>query len=98
MQAQPCSSSDAVSVIYFDNTDALIYPNPVLQGSNITTQLKSLKNQTLTITDVLGRKITEKKLTSITYVFPANFSKGLYFFSIKNPENNSTVILKIVIQ
>lgn len=90
--------SDAVSVIYFDNTDALIYPNPVLQGSNITTQLKSLQNQILTITDALGRKITEKKITSITYVFPANFSKGLYFFSIKNLENNSTVILKIVIQ
>jgi hypothetical protein len=90
--------SDKVSVIYFDNSDVLIYPNPVIQNNTINIQLKSLKNQTIIITDVSGRKILQKKLDSTAYSFIAAFTKGLYIITVTDPETKTVQFSKIVIQ
>jgi hypothetical protein len=90
--------SDKISVIYFDNSDVLIYPNPVIQNNTINIQLKSLKNQTIIITDVSGRKILQKKLDSTAYSFIAAFTKGLYIITVTDPETKTVQFSKIVIQ
>jgi hypothetical protein len=90
--------SDTVFVIYFSNNEILLYPNPVLQNSDINLQLKDIKNQTLTIIDMQGRKVFQKKLSVTAYSFPAIFAKGLYIISVFDPESGTTQYSKLLIQ
>jgi hypothetical protein len=89
--------SDIVNVVYFDDKEILVFPNPVLQNSRITIQLKALKNQVLTITDALGRKILQQKISTTVYTLPAYFAKGFYIISILN-EDNTMQFVKLLIQ
>jgi len=89
--------SDIVSVIYFYDSEVLIYPNPVLQNSTITLQLKALKNQVVTITDAAGRKVWQKKLSSTVYSFPAFFAKGFYIISILEEDNTQQCVKLLIL-
>ena len=90
--------SDVVSVIYFGGADVLIYPNPVHQNNTVTIQLKLLNNQTITISDVLGRRVLQKKSDATLFSFPAVFAKGMYFITITDPENKTSQVSKIMVQ
>jgi hypothetical protein len=90
--------SDVVSIIYFNNKEILIYPDPVIQNSTINIQLKFLRNQVLSVIDAAGRKLLQEKIVNTNYSLPARFAKGLYIISVYDPENNSTQFFKIIIQ
>ena len=90
--------SYTTSVFYFSNSSIVIFPNPVKQGGDVTIQLNELLNQVIKISDVLGRVVFNKQVSSTSVKIPINFSKGIYFITITNPETNESAVVKILVQ
>lgn len=90
--------SDIATIVFFAGSNVLIYPNPVQQNNIVTLQFSLLNNQTITITDVLGRQVLQKKSSASSITFPAVFAKGLYFITINDPEKNTSQVSKILVQ
>ncbi|MDB5277829.1 MAG: family serine peptidase [Ferruginibacter sp.] len=90
--------SAATDIFYFNNTEVVIYPNPVTQGHNITIRMNALQNQWIKITDVAGRIVYNQQTNSTIVQLPVSFSKGIYFIAVSNPETNLTNTFKIFVQ
>ena len=86
------------SVFYFNNTDIVVFPNPVMQGAALTIQFKDLLNQEIRILDATGRNIFYQIAGSTSVTLPCNFSKGVYFVQIFNPENNQTKNFPLIVR
>jgi hypothetical protein len=70
----------------------LIYPNPGTGAFSLNLSNAAKGNYTLSIHDVLGRRISERNVDfsrQKTIPFEIN-SKGLYFVSLKNGNNRIT--------
>ena len=85
------------SVFYFNNTGVVLFPNPVPQGENLVIQLKDLQSQEILIQDVLGKLIFHQTAISTTVKIAWWFSKGLYFVTVFNPDNNQMQRFKIIV-
>jgi hypothetical protein len=90
--------SYTVSVVYFDDAEILLYPNPVKQHSIVSIQLKPLSNQVVKVTDAYGRLVFLKKTSNTAFNFPANFAAGLYIVIIIDDESKTTKALKLIVQ
>lgn len=90
--------SFTTSVFYFNNSDVVVFPNPVQQGKAITIQMKNLQNQEISIVDVLGRKVFHQTAKNLSEQVPCYFSKGLYFVSIFDSESGYTKRFSVVVQ
>jgi Subtilase family len=97
LQSGKILTSYTVSAINFFNDEVLVYPNPVKQNEPIIVKLKSINNQTIQLTNVLGGVVFQKKLSNTNFSFAANFSAGMYILSVYNPEDKNIHYFKIII-
>ncbi len=99
-----CSSTSTnfVGVEYIANIGIgySIYPNPTNSIANITLQALVKDDVLIELTDIVGKKITERKLNSFVgrteiQIDISTFDKGVYLISIKNSKGASTTKLVV---
>ncbi len=89
--------SHITSIFYFKNSTISIFPNPVVQNSYVTIQLKQLDNHLISITNVLGQTVYQKEAFGSNVKILFNFLKGLYFITVTNLEKSAKTFFKIII-
>jgi len=79
-----------------------VFPNPVRNNSNIIVQsLSSLKGNSITLIDILGKVITSTTINeevNFVEISTNKLSKGVCLVKIENPNDNSVRILKLVVK
>lgn len=88
--------SRTTELIYLENDDAIIFPNPVVNGNAININFRLLNNQTIMLTDITGRILFTGKASSLSFSVPAPFTGGLYVLRISDPETHINKSYKII--
>lgn len=73
-----------------------IFPNP--NNGNFSINFSQTGNYLIEITNGIGQKIYEEKITSKFYMVNTTFNSGVYFLKIFDLRSNKTVFKKLVIQ
>lgn len=89
--------SNAASVIYYAEEDILVYPDPVIRGSDIHIHLHLLNNQSITLFDLAGRKVFHTTAAANDLSIPATYSGGFYILKIDDPETHISKAFKVIL-
>jgi hypothetical protein len=73
-----------------------IASNPISDNLRFVYQLENLKNYTVHVTDVLGRKMIENKAVNES-IMTSKWAKGTYFVTLFDNQN-PVAVRKIVVQ
>ncbi|MFI5221460.1 MAG: FG-GAP-like repeat-containing protein [Bacteroidia bacterium] len=97
--ANSCSDSGSLSVTVnnagvneFSDNHFSIHPNPATNELIISRSNQPLKNSEFTVTDLLGRKVSEEKIINDVYEFSVSVSElkpGVYFLIIRSGDEIS---------
>lgn len=83
--------SNALGILEVEKGSVILYPNPVNDVVNITTQSFSA-NTTIEIYSILGQKVLETKATSASSsVSTTNLPSGIYFCKIASGTHNTSI-------
>ena len=74
--------SISTSVTEVENETVNVFPNPVRDNLNI--QLNNKENTTFLLYDITGKKIIEHQFSDVLTLNLQQFSKGIYFYELKN--------------
>lgn len=81
------------SEVKADNSDLVIYPNPVATGDNVFIKAKNGKNLKISISDMSGRLIASpsvKEQGNGIYKMDQQLEKGVYMVQISNGKESKT--------
>ncbi len=82
---------------YASDFDFSIFPNPT-NGNDITIKLDGYNSATLSIFDILGKKVFTNTLTTATQKIYPNLNKGIYFVSILNNRDARKITRKLIVK
>lgn len=87
-----------VTVYYFDNSEYLLFPNPVKREDGLTILSNSLESSVLNIYSVTGQLVHQQMLNDFNEkVNTTRLQKGLYFYSIVR-DNKKVARGKLIVQ
>lgn len=78
-----------------------VYPNPASEKLTISSSEKNTADNRISITDLMGRKVHEQsflKGSKLLTLNVANWSKGIYYLSIRNDEGIQVFTKKVLIR
>lgn len=84
---EPGGSAVNVKEIANDLSDVNIYPNP---ASSVVTIHGCKENSSISIYDIVGKKVLEQKLTASHTMNVSSLKKGVYFITVKNEQEQIT--------
>ena len=92
---------DAIEVKFTDTTSVCtVFPNPSIQGNEVSLYLRNIKEKQINLFDMLGQKLSyslNKEETGIIKIHPdVNLSQGIHFLVVIG-ENGKKCIQKVVI-
>ena len=91
-----------LSVNAFENTDKqiLIYPNPIISGSNLKILNLISGAHVITIYNIIGQNLYSKKYTTdnLTTISLPQLNTGTYLLKISNNSKNISIVKKLIIK
>ena len=84
-----CNESVVTGIIFNEGlNDISVYPNPAHSFLDISVLLSEKENMQIFLSDVLGNKISEKKITAAEHLWrlnlPGNIKPGIYLLTLRS--------------